>query len=162
MPEFVRLLRWRLDRGDAISAAAGVAWGLLAVGLMEHSRQGVVAALTAWPAIGLIVGRLSRPAAERGCLARVWVALRDLYLAVIMFAVAEWATRALGPPVLQPAFGFTLLNVILIYLFGLTFLGFVVILWPLSYITHVAVWRAVRRDSADALDASSGRGLRSA
>jgi hypothetical protein len=147
---------WHGATADALSAACGMAWGLLAYYLIENSRQTLGVALVIWEAIGVVIGRLARPAATRGHLVHAWVSLRDLYLAVTLFAVAEWAAAASWTLVGAGWYSESLINTILIMLLGLTFWGFVIVLWPLSYITHRLVWWAAPSRSDNAPDASTG------
>ena len=144
----------RRGAADALSAACGLLWGLLGYYLLENSRQGLTQALLLWPVIGVLIGRVARPAAARGALAHAWISLRDLYLAVTLFAVAEWTSVAFGPVAPHHWPPSRLGTTVVIMLWGLTFLGFVVILWPLSYVTHRLVWWAGEGRGETPADAS--------
>jgi hypothetical protein len=101
---------------------------------------GIVAA----PVIGMLVGLLSRNFSGLGRSARIAVALANLYLAVWLFLLAanvvrllegggEWSFRALTSDSIVGAF------------LGLTYTGFVLLLWPLSYVNHTLVGQAWKR-----------------
>ena len=100
---------------------------------------GVVAA----PVIGVLVGGLSRRFARLGLSARIAVALANLSLAVWLFLVAAGVANLLDG---RGAWSRSLVSEpIRGTLFGLTYTGFVLVLWPLSYVNHVMVGRMWRR-----------------
>jgi len=103
---------------------------------------GIVAA----PAIGVLIGYISRRFANLSRPRRVWVALGDLYLATFLFLFATgighvprdlvWRSHYVTLQrslVVDPLLG-TLL--------GLTYTGFVIGLLPLSYFNHVLIGRS--------------------
>ena len=97
------------------------------------------------PCIGLLIGMISRKFAALGQPGRVAIALADLYLASWLFLLATGLARLLGDYsgfahqiayralVVDPAIG---------ALLGLTYTGYVLVLWPLSYANHLVVARA--------------------
>ena len=92
--------------------------------------------LVAAPLIGVLVGLLSRNFSRLARSARVMVALANLYLAVWLFLMATSAVKLVGGFVSGPILG---------ALLGLTYTGFVLLLWPLSYVNHTLVSRAWNR-----------------
>ena len=104
--------------------------------------------LAAAPVIGLLVGLLSRSFSRLGQSARVAVALANLYLAVWLFLMAASVVRLLVGEV-EWSHGFEALvsDPIVGALLGLTYTGYVLLLWPVSYVNHALVGRAwITRD----------------
>jgi hypothetical protein len=90
------------------------------------------------PLIGVLIGLVSRGFLNLGRSGRIVAALGDLYVAAFLFL---WATGV------DPVRGI---------LFGLTFTGYILVLWPLSYANHVLIaraWQAPGHPDSD-LDAS--------
>ena len=125
------------------SLLAGSVWGVLAYFLGEKALGPAVwGGVFAGPLIGAAVGRLVHPffAASRGIRRALW-ALVSLYVGSVLFGIvvgaAELASRGGGRAPLE-----VVLEAVLGVLWGVTATGFVVALWPLAYLTHVAIeWR---------------------
>ena len=99
--------------------------------------------LVAAPLIGVLVGVLSRNFSKHGRPARITVALANLYLAVWLFLMAASVVRLLLVEVERSrAFEAIVSGPIVGALLGLTYTGFVLLLWPLSYVNHTVVGRA--------------------
>jgi hypothetical protein len=99
--------------------------------------------LIAAPLIGMLVGLLSRNFSRLGQSARIAVALANLYLAVWLFLMATSVMRLLmGEVGWSRGFEALVSDPIVGALLGLTYTGFVLLLWPLSYINHAVVGRA--------------------
>ena len=99
--------------------------------------------LVAAPLIGVLVGLLSRNFSRFGRSARVMVALANLYLAVWLFLMAASAVKlVVGEIGWSRGFEAFVSDPIVGALFGLTYTGFVLLLWPLSYANHTLVSRA--------------------
>ena len=102
---------------------------------------GVLAA----PFIGLLIGLMSRQFTSLGRSRRVAVALVDLYLATWLFLLATGIARLFvefSGLVQQLAFRALIVDPAMGVLFGLTYTGYVLVLWPLSYANHLIVSRA--------------------
>ncbi len=98
-------------------------------------RSTIWAGVLAAPFIGLIVGAIAQPLFERALgFRRALVALGSLYLGATLFGVAvgtyDWShtSRLATEVVLQ--------DVIAVW-WGLTATGFLLVLWPLAYCTHL-------------------------
>jgi hypothetical protein len=120
----------------------------LAYGVSSRHTTPLEAALSffggmvAAPAIGALLGYLARRFNELNLGRRLLIALGDLYLATYLFLLATGVGQVLaqllrgrgvdlqGALVVDPLLG-TLL--------GLTYTGFVLVLFPLSYLNHVLI-----------------------
>lgn len=135
-----------LRRTVLISAGSGCAWGAIAYLLAGRNvGKGIWGGVLASPFIGMLVGltaaRLRKPTGSW----RAFVSLVGLYGATCLFGLAvgvgDLATgvnrgegwyRIPGVVITQSALGF---------LWGLTFMGYIVVLWPLSYLNHWLIWK---------------------
>ena len=98
-----------------------------------------------FPAIGALVGYVARRFNRLTCGRRLLVALGDLYLATYLFLVAA----GLGQIVAQLFKGRAVdlqrslvVDPLIGTLLGLTYTGFVLALFPLSYLNHVLIGKA--------------------
>lgn len=124
--------------------AFGIAWS---VSTIRSTPSEVVrtfsGGLVAAPLIGMFVGLLSRKFSRLGRSARIAVALVNLYLAAWLFLMAANVVRLLvGEAAWSHVFKLVVSDPIIGALVGLTYTGFVVLLWPLSYVNHTLVGRA--------------------
>jgi hypothetical protein len=120
------------------SFLAGASWG--GAGYLLGARsfgEPVWAGVLASPLIGVAIGSLAQPAFERTRgMRRAGVALVSLYLGVIFFGGAVGAyDYAAGDTIHRSAVAVVLQDV-LAALWGVTFTGFFLGLWPLAYGTH--------------------------
>jgi hypothetical protein len=88
---------------------------------------------------------VSRRFASLGLSWRIAVALGDLYVATFLFILAGGVARLLFefsglPQQLAPRV--LVLDPVMGAFFGLTYTGYFLVLWPLSYVNHVFVARA--------------------
>jgi hypothetical protein len=121
-----------------LSAASGVMWALIAcfTGYRVFGHRiwgGVVVA----PLIGMLIGHLSWPLRNKPQWAQILGSLFYLYFAATCFAIAMALFSPLGPHNRFPPFEY-----VWAVLWGLTFGGYVLILWPLSFFNHRLVWQA--------------------
>jgi hypothetical protein len=125
-----------------LSALSGCGWGLIAY-FIGHAAfgHGIWGGIVAAPLIGVLIGHLSGSIEAKSRPVQMVVSLLDLYLAAICFAIATavldfvWGPRQMPFPTL-------LMRDILVVLWGLTFTGYFLVLWPLSFFNHRLVWRA--------------------
>jgi hypothetical protein len=125
-----------------VSAASGLMWALIAwfIGYRAFGHRiwgGIVIA----PLIGILIGRLSWPIHNKPRWVQVVGSLFYLYVAAACFAIG----MALFSPVLGPRnvrFSAALIEHVLAVLWGLTFGGYALVLWPLSFFNHRLVWQA--------------------
>lgn len=105
--------------------------------------RGFSGGLVAAPLIGLLMGSLARKFSRLGQPARIAVALANLYLAVWLFLMASNVVALLvGAVPWSRGFEALVWSPIVGTLAGLTYTGFVLLLWPVSYVNHALVGRA--------------------
>jgi len=125
-----------------LSAASGLMWALIAwfIGYGAFGRRiwgGIVIA----PLIGILIGRMSWPMHNKPRWVQIAASLFYVYVAAVCFAIG----MALFSPVLGPRnvrFSAGLTEHVLAVLWGLTFGGYALVLWPLSFFNHRLVWQA--------------------
>jgi hypothetical protein len=128
-----------------LSAASGLVWALIAwfIGYRAFGYRiwgGIIMA----PFIGILIGRLSWPMHNKPRWVQIAGSLFYLYVAASCFAIG----MALFSPVLGPRnvrFSAALIELVLAVLWGLTFGGYALVLWPLSFFNHRLVWQADAR-----------------
>jgi len=104
------------------------------------------------PLIGLLIGVISRRFASLRRSGRLAVALADLYVAAWLFLFAASVSRSFtdfSALSWQQAFRALVADPVMGALLGLTYTGYALVLWPLSYANHLLVARAW--DAADAM-----------
>jgi hypothetical protein len=117
-----------------VSAVSGLAWAAIAW-LVGHQIFGPViwGGVIVAPFIGIVVGRVPPPR-HMALWKQLAVSLRDLYLAAVLFAISMQILAAIFSP--HDAGG----PIVLAVLWGLTFGGVTLLLWPLSFFNHRLVW----------------------
>jgi hypothetical protein len=93
------------------------------------------------PLIGILIGRLSSPLRNKPRWVQIAGSLFYLYVAATCFAIG----MALFAPVRGPRnvrFSAALMEHVLAVLWGLTFGGYALVMWPLSFFNHRLVWQA--------------------
>jgi hypothetical protein len=101
--------------------------------------------IVASPAIGALIGYIARRFNRMNFDRRLLVALGDLYLATYLFQLATGVGQVLGQLLKGHAVdvqGSLLVGPLLGTLLGLTYTGFVLALFPLSYLNHVLIGKA--------------------
>jgi len=121
----------------ALSGVSGTVWGCLVTAVaFEFVPQAVWGGLIASPAIGCIIGFATLHWCRLRTPLRIAATLLSLYAAAVLFGLSvglyDWLAldipgRIAHGVVLQAAVAFP---------WGLTFLGWVVLLWPLGYLNH--------------------------
>ena len=130
-----------------LSAVSGGAWGAIAYLLAGRMvGKGIWGGVLVSPAIGILVGLTAARLRNLPAGGRVFVSLVGLYAATLLFGLAvglgdlatgvnssEGSQRIPGAVILQSGLGF---------LWGLTFMGYIVVLWPLSYLNCWLIWKS--------------------
>lgn len=119
---------------------AGALWGLVALGLGGRAYGDEIwGGILAAPLIGLAVEMLLHRRFEATAGWRRWLtALASLYLGVTLFALAVGLTDALtGGAGRRPLE--VIIQAVLGTWWGVTLTGFLIVLWPLAYVTHAAL-----------------------
>lgn len=133
--------RRSLRRCVVVSAISGCIWAGIAY-LLASQWMGttIVGGLLASPLIGIGVGLIYRPAYYKSPLARVGVSLVTLYFAAALFGMAVGIYDAMRP-IPNRLLGEVVLQSVMATLWGVTFTGFFLFLWPLSFANHWLVGR---------------------
>jgi hypothetical protein len=125
-----------------LSAASGMVWALIAC-LIGYQAFGyrLWGGIALAPLIGMLIGRLSSPLSDKPRIVQIAGSLIYLYVAASCFAIAMamWSAGFGRHNVSMPA---ALLEHVLAVLWGLTFGGYVFVLWPLAFVNHRIVWHA--------------------
>ncbi len=125
--------------------ASGCVWGAIGYWLGHHWMSPFIwGAVVASPLIGVCVGLAYRPACGASLTRRILLSLATLYAAAILFGFAAGVSdvlrfiptgsngrfRNIPEVIFQGVVG---------TLWGLTFTGYFLVLWPLSFINHALV-----------------------
>ena len=138
-----------------LSLLSGSVWAMIGYGVgyslspirsapSEVGRM-FLGGILAAPLIGLLLGRVSRNFTSFERSSRLVVALGDLYLATWLFLLTSIFGRLFfefSGLVHQSLFRILVFDPLMASVFGLTYTGYFVALWPLSYWNHVLVARA--------------------
>lgn len=127
-------------RRRSASFVAGAFWGLVAWSLgAKVYGTGLVGGIIAAPFIGVGVGLLLQAPFENTVGWRRWlVSLASLYLGATLFALVVGVTGALaGSPARNPLQ--VVWEAVLGTWWGVTLTGFLIVLWPMAYLTHVVL-----------------------
>ena len=117
---------------------AGLAWAGCAYLFGSRSFGSMIwGGMAAAPVIGLVVGWLTQPWFENSSgNRRGLVALTSLYLGAVLFGLSMGVGRLLVAPGGLGSLE-AMVEPLLAVLWGITFTGFVLFLWPLACLTHV-------------------------
>jgi hypothetical protein len=122
-----------------LGLGAGAAWGVIAW-LLGGSAFGpaIWPSVLGSPLIGALVARLIHPRfAQSGGLGRALWSLSSLYGGALLFSLP----LAVGQPGGRPAAEVAVESLVAV-LWGVTMTGFVLVLWPMAYLTHRLIeWR---------------------
>ena len=132
-----RLLR----RVVMVSAMSGCIWAGIAYFLASPwMGTPIVSGLLASPLIGIGVALLYRSANAKSPLSRMGMSLFTLYVAAALFGTVVGTCVLMGPS--HDHFQSDIvLDAVIVTLWGLTFKGLFVFLWPLSFLNHWLVER---------------------
>lgn len=121
---------------------AGAIWG--AIGLVLAGQMlgtSVWGGVLAAPAVGLAVAIVFRGFSGRPPGARIALSLVSLYLAAGLFALAAGVVDA-ARPIPNRIPGAVVIQTVVAVWWGITFTGYLPLLWPLAYLTHALLGRA--------------------
>ncbi|MGH9786971.1 MAG: hypothetical protein ACRD88_22605 [Terriglobia bacterium] len=141
-----------MTRCDGFSLASGCVWGgiayLLGSGALERLVWG---GILVSPLIGLAIGRVAawlRPSSRLGSkLGRAFASLVGLYVAVSLFGLAVGVYDLATGDIEHRIASAVVIQAMLGVLWGVTFTGYVIILWPLAYLNHILLWRVLTERS---------------
>lgn len=120
------------------SILSGCTWALIAL-LLSLGTFGwlIVGGMIAAPFIGLFIGFLYRPAYRLPKVAQVFAALFTLYMAAALFGLAIGTFDALWRNIPnRTGTSEVILQGMLATLWGITFTGYILLLWPLAFLNH--------------------------
>jgi hypothetical protein len=122
---------------------SGYVWALLAW-LLANKHMGMIVwgGMAVAPLIAIAAGYLYRPFYGARAWVRVLMALASLYMTTLLFGLAMGAYDALFRAAAHRDSGEVVVEAILASLWGVTFTGYVIFLWPLAYWNHALVGRA--------------------
>lgn len=121
-----------------LATLSGLGWGLFVVYVIFEGTGDapIVGGLLASPAIGLAVGASTQKWRRWSIPVRIGVSLVSLYAAAALFGLGvglyDWLIIG-GPNRIPHA---VVTQAVLAYLWGLTFTGFLVVLWPMAFVNH--------------------------
>ena len=132
-------------RTALLSAVSGCVWGAIAYLLTgRNAGMAIWWGVLASPFIGVLVGLAAARLRKLPAGGRAFVSLVGLYGATSLFGLVvglgdlatgvnsgEGSHRIPSAVIIQSVLGF---------LWGLTFTGYIVVLWPLSYVNHLLIW----------------------
>ena len=134
-----------MGRYALLSCISGAVWGCIAgVLAFDAIPRAVWGGLIASPAIGLLIGLATRPWVRLPAPLRVAAALLSLYAAAALFGLAigvyDWLAGGIPGRVPHRV----VFQAVQAVLWGLTFTGYVLVLWPLAYWNHRLLGRTRR------------------
>lgn len=133
--------RGSLRRYVVLSAISGCIWAVIAYFLGSQGMGSIIAGgLLASPLIGIGVSLIYRSAYCRSAVARVGMSLVTLYVATALFGMAAGLYDAMRP-IPNRLLGEVVLQSVMATLWGVTFTGFFLFLWPLSFVNHWLIGR---------------------
>jgi len=137
--------------------ASGCIWAGVAY-LLGHRALGRIiwGGLLASPVIGLSIGLAVRRFHALSTAGRIVVSLVDLYVAACIFGLAAGVFDVFTGSVSRNAIEVVLQSIIGV-LWGVTFTGYVIFLWPLAYLNHALLWRQASECDAGEGSAASWR-----
>ena len=128
-----------------LSVLSGCIWAAIAYVLSFGAfGPNIVGGLLASPLIGLLIGILYRPAYKFPKVGQVFLSLASLYLAVGMFGLAAGFYDACWRAIPNRSISEVILQMMIAAVIGITFTGFVLLLWPLAFFNHRLLSRAYR------------------
>jgi hypothetical protein len=125
------------------AAVAGFVWGMLAFAIsFGVFGESVFGGLIVSPLIGLIVATAYLPAYRFRKWVQALASLGTLYTAVALFGLAIGVYDALRP-IPNRSTVEVILQMGLIAVLGITFMGYPLVLWPLAFLTHQLLRRTL-------------------
>ena len=123
-------------------AGSGLAWSGIAYLLLSGIWfPGLWVGIVVSPLIGLLVGLAHRPTYRFPVVARVLVALATLYATVVLFGLVIGVVQEVIETSPNHVRGASIIEWVLVTLYGVTLTGYFLFLWPLAFANH---WRLGR------------------
>ena len=125
-----------------LCALSGLAWSAIAYLLLREWFPGLWVGIGVSPLIGLLVGWAHRPTYRLPVVIRVLVALVTLYATAVLFGMVIGVVEEVIETSPNHVKGASIIEWVLVTLYGVTFTGFVLFLWPLAFLNHWLLGRA--------------------
>jgi len=129
-----------------LSAASGLAWSGIAYLLLQEWFPGLWVGIAGSPLIGLLVGWSHRLTYRFPAVARVLVALVTLYATAALFGLVIGVVEEIIETNPNHVKGAAIIEWVLVTLYGVTFTGFFLFLWPLAFLNHWLLGRTWKRE----------------
>ena len=131
-----------------LCAVSGLTWGGIAYLLLPGHEwfPGLWGGIVVSPFIGLLIGLVHRPTYAFPLILRAFLALFTLYAAVTVFGLVVGAVEAVtenNPNTIENAIN-DVTEWVLATLWGVTFAGYVLFLWPLAFANHWLLGRTLK------------------
>jgi hypothetical protein len=131
-----------------LALLAGLIWGMIGWALAGQMLGApVLGGVLVAPFIGLAVALASRGFRSRPPGMRIALSLVSLYFAAGLFALAVGVADALRP-IPDRNSGAVVIQAVMAVWWGITFTGYLPLLWPLAYATHALMGRVDARSEA--------------
>jgi len=140
--------KMRLPATILVTATSGLLWGGLAHSL--EVAPSLSQALFVGTTTGVLLGFVIKPLRDVEWPATAALSLLGLYVAVILFAIGYsvgWLATIGRPLARWPS---TIAGAGWSFVVGLSFSGWLLLLWPLSFANHLLVWWCQRRNEPSA------------
>ena len=136
-----------------LCALSGLAWGGIAYLLLREWFPGLWVGIAVSPLFGLLVGWAHRPTYRFPMVARVLVALVTLYATAALFGLVIGVVEEVIETNPNHVKGASIIEWVLATLWGLTFTGYILVLWPMAFANHwllARTWKGewIRKDAA--------------
>jgi hypothetical protein len=120
-----------------VSTLSGSGWGFIAWYMgSTWTTVAILPTIAASSLIGLIIGSISRGFNQLSSVGRIRFSLLTLYFGVTLFAISMGIFKEFFHNVPGRDPGGTIFNILFVTLYGLTFTGPLLVLWPLAYANH--------------------------
>ena len=119
-----------------ICAASGLTWSGIAYLLLREWFPGLWVGIAVSPLIGLLGGWVHRPTYRFPMVARVIVALVTLYATAALFGLVIGVVEEVIETNPNHIRGASVIEWVLAVLWGVTFTGYFLLLWPLAFLNH--------------------------
>ncbi len=131
-------------RYSLLCAISGLTWSGIAYLLLREWFPGLWVGIAVSPLFGLLVGFVHRPTYAFPLILRVFLALATLYAAAALFGLVIGVVEELietGPNHVK---GASIIGWVLVTLWGVTFTGYFLFLWPLAFANHWLLGRTLK------------------
>ncbi len=119
-----------------LCAGSGLAWSGIAYLLLGEWFLGLWVGIAVSPLFGLLVGWSHRPSYRFPMVARVLVALATLYVAAVLFGLVIGVVQEVIETSPNHVRGASIIEWVLVTVYGVTFTGYFLFLWPMAFLNH--------------------------